>query len=141
MEGMLDRYDRAASGLTSWRDRLRATAYELYGSLREDRRLAHFLAVAPMSAGTRAAAVQWRGVEKMFDLLDEGRQELEDPESLSRATAESVAGGIFGHLTRAVTKDDWPPPGEVVPQAMYVAVLPYLGPEVAEEELSIPPPD
>lgn len=139
---MLERYDRATAGLTSWRDRLRATAYELYCTMKADRKLAHFLVVEVQTAGDRAMYLQWEGVEKMFDLLDEGRSELDDPDEISRETAELIAGGIFEHLIRTVATQEWPPADEIVPQGMYIAVLPYVGQEAAEEELRIAaPPD
>ena len=137
---MFERYERASIGLTSWRDRLRATAYELYGSFRNEPRLARFLVIEAQSAGERAVRLQWEGVVRMFDLLDEGRDELEESEVVSRVTAEAIAGGLFQNLGRLILGGELPPTKKIVPQAMYMAVLPYLGPGPAEEELRIPPP-
>jgi hypothetical protein len=80
-------------------------------------------------------------MQEMFDLIDEGRQLLRDPESLSRATAEEVGGGIFSRILLA-TKDgnDIPPESQIVPELMFFAVLPYVGAAVAREEYEIPPP-
>ena len=140
MERMFGIFEAAQARYPTWRGRLRATAYELYGGFRDDRALAHFLTVEVQSAGDRAVALLWQGVERMFELLDQGRTEMDDPSSISRATAESVAGGIFSVLVRTITTDEWPPPREIVPEAMYVAVLPYLGEGAAEDELTIAPP-
>ena len=92
------------------------------------------------AAGERAQLIQWRGIQRMIDLLDEGRTQAEDPDRLSKATAESLAGGILTQIYAAVGKGPLGPEAELVPELMYAAVLPYLGPEAAAEELAIAPP-
>ena len=49
--------------------------------------------------------------------------------SLSRSTAESVGGGVFNQFFPRLTAPR--SAEEIVPQMMYAAVLPYLGPEAA----------
>ena len=135
------RMARAQEGQASWRDRLRATAYDLLRFLREDEWLTNFVMVEVRSAGERAQLIFAEGIEPLFELVDEGRQEMDDPEALSRTTAEQIAGGIFNEIYTAVGRREPLAEGpQVVRQMMYVAVLPYLGHEVAVEELSIPPP-
>jgi AcrR family transcriptional regulator len=139
------RYRRQAAaareGLTEWRSRLRATAYALLRFLAEDERVTHFTVVEVRRAGERSALLIGEGIEELIDLLDEGRSQPGAPADLTRATAESVAGGLFNQLYLAVARGDGPTDeSEIVPQAMYTAVLPYLGVQVAIEELSIPPP-
>lgn len=142
--GELSRYRRQAelarAGLPDWRDRVRATAYALAGFLAEDERVAHFTVVAVRGAGERAQLLIGDAIEEMFDLLDEGRQELDDPDSMTRATAESVGGGIFNQIFVAAGRGTLASDAEIVPEMMYAAVLPYLGHEAAAEELRIPPP-
>jgi AcrR family transcriptional regulator len=139
------RYRRQAAaargGLTEWRSRLRATAYALLRFLAEDERVTHFTVVEVRRAGERSALLIGEGIEELIDLLDEGRAQPRAPADLTRATAESVAGGLFNQLYLAVARGDGPTDeAEIVPQAMYTAVLPYLGVQVAMEELSVPPP-
>jgi AcrR family transcriptional regulator len=139
------RYRRQAAaareGLTEWRSRLRATAYALLRFLAEDERVTHFTVVEVRRAGERSALLIGEGIEELIDLLDEGRLEPGAPSDLTRATAESVAGGLFNQLYLAVAGGGPAPvESEVVPQAMYSAVLPYLGVQAAMEELSIAPP-
>ena len=92
-------------------------------------------------AGERSALLIGEGIEELIDLLDEGRAQPGAPADLTRATAESVAGRPLqpalpgGCPRRRAARES-----EIVPQAMYTAVLPYLGVQVAMEELSIPPP-
>jgi AcrR family transcriptional regulator len=138
------RYRRAAegarAGLGSWRERLRATAYVLLRYLAEDERVTHFTVVEVRRAGDRSDLLIGEGIEELIDLLDEGRAEPGAPANLTRATAESVAGGLFNRLYLSVAHGDSPNEAEIVPEAMYAAVLPYLGVAVATEELRIPPP-
>jgi AcrR family transcriptional regulator len=140
------RYRRAAeaarAGLTSWRERLRATAYALFRYLAEDERVTHLTVVEVRRAGDRSALLIGEGIEELIDLLDEGRNEPEAPANLTRATAESVAGGLFNRIYVSFGRGEQPVEVEVVPQAMYAAVLPYLGAQAAMAELEIaPPPD
>jgi AcrR family transcriptional regulator len=131
----------ARQGLGDWRGRLRATAYALLRYLAEDERVTHFTVVEVRRAGERSALLIGEGIQELIDLLDEGRAEPGAPADLTRATAESVAGGLFNQLYLAVAGGAGPSAeGDIVPQAMYTAVLPYLGVQSATEELSIPPP-
>jgi hypothetical protein len=91
--------------------------------------------------GERAQLLIGKGIEELIDLLDEGRDQPGAPESLTRATAESVAGGLFNQLYIAVARGESAgAEAEIVHEAMYSAVLPYLGAAIAAEELRIPPP-
>jgi len=141
----LERYrDRAAvarEGVTSWRGRLRATAYALYRFLAEDERLRHLIVVEARRAGERVRPLLEEELEALVDLIDEGRREPYASPSLTRATAEQVGGGICNQMQLAAgTREPMPAEGEIVPQMMYAAVLPYLGAAAAAEELEIPPP-
>lgn len=123
-----------------WRERMRATAYALYRFLASSKQRRHFH-MLEVRAHPRALLVQEQGMQRMFDLIDEGRQELVDPDSLTRATAEEVGGGIFTQIFMATGQGgEMPPEAEIVPKLMYAAVLPYLGVAAAAEELEIPPP-
>jgi AcrR family transcriptional regulator len=136
-----DLADAARAGLDEWHDRLRATAYALYRYLDEDERLRRFTVVEVRAAGERPALLLGEEIETLFDLIDEGRAEPTAPPTLTRATAESVGGGIFNEIfTAAGHEGPMPPEEDVVPDMMYSAVLPYLGAASAAAELEIPPP-
>jgi AcrR family transcriptional regulator len=141
----LRRYHRLAAGaragLDEWRARLRATAYAFYRYLGENERVRRFTVVEVRAAGERPALLIGEEIEELFDLIDEGRAEPTAPPTLTRATAESVGGGIFNGIYMAAGHEGpLPPEGEVVPSMMYSAVLPYLGVASAAAELEIPPP-
>jgi AcrR family transcriptional regulator len=140
-----ERYERIAAqardGLTSWRDRIRATAYAIYRFLAEDEKAQKFNVVEARAAGERPQLLLGQEIGILVDLIDEGRQELADPDSLSRSTAEQLTGGIFNQIYTTIGRGGTlPPASEIVPQLMYAVVLPYLGEEAALEELSIPAP-
>jgi len=139
------RYRRRAAasraGLGEWRHRLRATAYALYRFLDEDERRRRFTVVEARAAGERPVLLIAEEIETLFDLIDEGRAEPTAPPSLTRATAESLGGGIFNEIyVAAAHRGPLPPEAQFVPKLMYSAVLPYLGQASASEELEIPPP-
>ncbi|HEV7481646.1 MAG TPA: TetR/AcrR family transcriptional regulator [Solirubrobacterales bacterium] len=141
----VERYQReAAPGgeeRGAWRERVRASAYALFRFLAADERLSRFVLVESRVAGERTQVFAGQRIEALFDLIDEGRRELADPGSLTRATAESIGGGIFNQLYAVVGGGaPLPPERVIVPQVMYMVVLPYLGPAAALRELTIPPP-
>jgi AcrR family transcriptional regulator len=129
----------AAGSEKSWRAQIRAVAYRILRFLKEDDRRAHFLFVESPKGGDRAQLIRDRGLEAMFDLIDRGRAELADPQSISRATSEALAGTIFNQIQIAIEQQALD--AIAVPPLMYAVVLPYVGAEVAAEELSIPPED
>lgn len=131
----------ARAGLGEWRARLRAAAYALYRYLGEDERLRRFALVEARTAGERSALLIEEEIEEFVDLIDEGRAEPTAPTGLTRATAESLGGGIFNEFFMAAGhRGPMPPEEKLVPEIMYSAVLPYLGAASAAEELAIPPP-
>jgi AcrR family transcriptional regulator len=141
----LRRYRRRAfsarAGQGEWRARLRATTYALYRFLDEDERLRRFALIEARAAGERPALLIGAELEALYELIDEGRSEPSAPPSLTRATAESLGGGIFTQLYHAAAhQGPLPPEAEFVPVMMYAAVLPYLGAAAASEELAIAPP-
>lgn len=124
-----------------WLEHLRARAYSLYRFLAADRRRARFILVEARAAGEPTLLYAGQLIEELFDLIDAGRRELADPSSLTRATAESLGGGVFNQLYAILGRGaTLPPEAEIVPQLMYCVVLPYLGPAAARAELEIPPP-
>jgi AcrR family transcriptional regulator len=126
---------------SSWREGFRAAAYAAARWIRDHPRIVDFGTVQMFSAGLMAQAQRASHLQRMVDLIDAGRQELDDPDSVGRGVAEGVFGSIYeftvkevqsGHGTRNAE--------EFVPDLMFIAVRPYLGHRAAREELSIPAP-
>lgn len=140
-ESYLRQTEAACEGLTQWRDRVRATAYAQHRFLSADERVVKFTFLAVRTVGERSLLMLGAQIKDLLDLIDEGRAEPTAPPGLTRATAESIGGGIFNQIYLVVSKGEpLPPEAEIVPQLMYSVVLPYLGPEAALEELNMPPP-
>jgi len=124
----------------SWRDALRAVAHTLLHFLQEDPARARIMLVEVLSAGERAQLIRDQGMEALFEFIDLGRAELDDPDSLTRATAEAVGGAIFNRIRSEVERGETASLPDLLPKMMYSAVMPYLGPKAAAEELELPPP-
>jgi AcrR family transcriptional regulator len=125
----------------SWRDGLRACAYTAARHIRDRPREIRFGTVRMFVAGDLAQARRDQQLHRMVDLIDRGREELDDPSSMSRGVAEGVIGSIFGLLVKELQGGEGAATAEsYVPELMYIAVRPYLGQEVASEELTIPAP-
>jgi hypothetical protein len=139
-EELLTRVALAHAEEAEWRDRLRAVAHEMLRFLCEDPKRARMMTVDVLSAGERAQLIRDRGMQGLIELIDQGRQELADPDSMSRAIAEGIGGAIYHRIHVAVAAGRYDALEPMVPELMYNAVLPYLGTEAAMEELSIPPP-
>lgn len=125
---------------SEWREQIRAAAYAMLHFWQADERRARMMLIELLSAGSRAQLIRDEGMELMFDLIDQGRSQMADPEMLSRTTAEAVGGAIFNQMHMALERGELARGEELIPQLMYTVILPYLGPKPALEELEMPPP-
>lgn len=127
---------------SAWRDKLRAAAYAAARFIENRPRRVQFAITALLRAGPMAQVVREGQLEYMVDMIDQGRQELDDPESMDRSVAEGVMGAIYGKLTSEVQiHEGRVRASDFVADMMYVAVRPYLGDEAAREELRRGPAD
>jgi len=125
----------------AWRDSLRAAAYAAARYLRDNPRIVDFGTVQLFQAGLLAQAQRESHLQLMVGMIDAGRQELDDPDSMTRSAAEAAFGSIYEAVVKRVQAGEGTGAAEAfVPELMYIAVRPYLGHEVAKEELEIPPP-
>jgi AcrR family transcriptional regulator len=130
----------AYEGGEGWRDSLRAAAYGAARYIRDNPRWVRFGTVEMFRAGDMAQVERERQLHGLIDLIDAGRQELDDPESLDRTTAEATFGAIYESVVKEVSKGSAVGAVEAVPGLMYIAVRPYLGHAIAAEELTVPAP-
>jgi AcrR family transcriptional regulator len=121
----------------TWRHAIRAVAYAMFDYLIEDLERARFVFVDVLAAGERAQLIRDQGMVLLFALIDQGRNELDDPDSVSPVTAEAIGGSVYNQIQMAIEQDELT--FDLVPALLYNVVLPYLGAEVALEELSRPP--
>lgn len=118
-----------------WPDRLRAVAYEIVHGLRHDPVRACF-AVEVLAAGDAARARRDMTMRVIASLIDAGRNEMDDPESVPHTTAEALAGSAYGQIYSKVVRGEADALPALVPQLMSAAVMPYLGIEAGLEELA-----
>jgi AcrR family transcriptional regulator len=139
-EEFLARLRAAYEGGGRWQDRLRAVAYATLRHLQDDPVRAHFTIAESFNGGERAQLVRDRVFAALSSFIDDGRYEPGASASISDATAQSLNGAVFRHMRVAIENNKSGRFEEVLPELMYAAVLPYLGPEAAAEELTIAPP-
>jgi AcrR family transcriptional regulator len=126
---------KAYESREEWPDRLRAVAYQVIEGLSHDPSRASF-GVEVLAAGDAARARRDMTMRVIASLIDAGRQEMEDPESVPHTTAEALAGSAYGQIYSRVVRGDVDELPDLVPQLMSAAVMPYLGIEAAMAELS-----
>jgi AcrR family transcriptional regulator len=119
----------------SWPDRLRAVACEIVEGLRNDPHRATF-AVEVLAAGDAARARRDMTMRVIASLIDAGRNEMEDPDSIPHTTAEALAGSAYGQIYAKVVRGDADELPALVPQLMSAAVMPCLGSDAGLAGLS-----
>jgi AcrR family transcriptional regulator len=133
------RVNAAYAGPRAWHDRIWAGAWAAMRFLQEDPARARFFVVAVNGAGSRAQARRDRILQGLADLIDAGRGELEEPESVSRGTAEMVSGAIYGTIMAKIRDGAIERGEEFLSELVYMAMMPYLGARAAEDELLVEP--
>lgn len=140
-EAFLVEVGRVVLQHSGWREQMRAAAYAIVRFWQKDERRARMILIEVHSAGPRAQLVRDEGMQMMVSLIDQGRSVMPDPDLLTRATAEAVAGAITNQMRLVLERGEGDRAEEHVPGLMYSLVLPYVGAEAALEELGIPPPE
>ena len=69
------------------------------------------------------------------ELVHLGRHEMERGAEVPKAQAEAVVGAIWERVARHINAGRLDALVDDIPGLLYLAYLPYLGPEVAREEL------
>jgi AcrR family transcriptional regulator len=121
-----------------WQLQMRAAARALLDYVLEDLKRARFVCVEVVYAGDRAKLIRDQLMQAFFLLIDQGRQEMADPDLLTPFTAEAIGSSIYQRMQSALANDQLEEFETSIPEMMYLAVLPYLGAEAAEEELAAP---
>ena len=134
-EGCMREMLEAFNSQEEWSDRLRAVACEIVDNLRHDPNRASF-AVEVLSAGDAARARRDMTMRVIASLIDAGRNEMDDPESVPHTTAEALAGSAYGQVYAKVVRGEADELPGLIPQLMSAAVMPYLGVEAGLAELA-----
>ncbi len=138
-EEFCDRVLAAHAGASSWHDRVWAAGWAAMRFFHEDAIRARFLVVEVNGSGGGAQFRRDIVLQRLADILDGGREQLEKPDSVSRCTAEIVAGAIYGTVLARIESGSIERGEDFLPELVYMAVMPYLGSRAAEEELLVQP--
>jgi AcrR family transcriptional regulator len=127
---------------SNWRDSIRAAGYATARFMEDHPSEIRFGVTEMFRAGPMAQVVRERHVQRMVDLIDAARGELDDPDSMDRSVAEGVMGALYNRITASLQRH----PGglaavDFVPDVLYIAVGPYFGQAAAREELRRAPED
>ncbi len=139
VEELCGRAASACDGRESWHDRIWAAGLAAMRFLQEDPLRARFLVVAVNGAGSGAQSRRDRVVQRIADLLDRGRGEVDGERPVSRCTAEIAAGAVYGTVMTRVESGSIDRGEEFLPELVYLATMPYLGARAAEDELLVQP--
>jgi AcrR family transcriptional regulator len=132
-----ERVEVAHAGMASWHDRVWAAGWAAMRFFGEDPTRARFLVIEINGAGSAAQARRDRILQRIADIVDGGREQLERPDSVSRCTAEIVAGAIYGTVLGRIESGCLERGDDFLPELVYMAVMPYLGSRAAEDELLV----
>lgn len=131
----------AFGGETQWRWRIRAVAEAIFAFVVDDPHQGRILFAEGCNPAEPARSLgDDPHVEAFVALIDAGRQQMDDPEVLTKATAEGIFGAVKEQVARALRQKDHKRLPELFPPLMAMVVRPYLGDEVAAEELRRGPP-
>jgi AcrR family transcriptional regulator len=118
-----------------WRGQMRGGLRGLLRFLDERPRIGRALLVEVHAAGPRAVEKRTEAMERAAELIDLARQE---GDAVAPAiSAEAVVAGILAVLHTRLTREQESGFELLLPELMYLAVLPYFGAEEAAVELEL----
>jgi AcrR family transcriptional regulator len=125
----------------SWRDGLRAAGYAALDWLFADEARTRFFLIEVMAGGEMVRAYRDVMMDEFIEMLDGGRRAAANPEAFTRSTAEGLTGAVYESAIASIkAREGLSESQQRVKTVMHVIVLTYLGPDAAEEELSLPAP-
>jgi len=123
---------------SSWHDRLWAAGWAAMRFLGEDPVRTRFFLVEINGIGEAARAHRDETLRGLVELIDEGRRNLSESSSrVSPCSAEVVAGAIYRMIVDRVEAGAIDREENFLPELVYVAVMPYMGAAIAEQELRV----
>ena len=122
----------AAVSSSTWRDQLRGALAGLLGFLDEQPEIGRALLVEVHAAGPRAVGKRTEAMERVAGLIDRAREESDD--AAPAISAEAIVAGILAVLHGRLSAEQ-AEFGPLLPELMYLAVLPYFGADEAAAEL------
>jgi len=123
----------AAAGESTWRGQLRGALSGLLAFLEEQPAVARAVLVEVHAAGPNAVEKRTEAMERAAMMMDGAREESTGiaPE----IAAEAVVAGILAVLHNRLSTDQTSNFMQLLPELMYLAVLPYFGADAAAAEM------
>lgn len=125
----------AALGETTWRRQLRGALFGLLGFLEEQPAVGRALLVEVHAAGPRAVEKRTEAMERAAVMMDRAREECIGMTPAPEISAEAVVAGILAVLHTRLSTEKTSDFMQLLPELMYLAVLPYFGPDEAAAEM------
>jgi AcrR family transcriptional regulator len=126
---------QAAAGAVTWREQLRGALDGLLSFLDEQPEIGRALLVEVHAAGGRAVEKRTEAMERAAVMMDKARDESEGV--APAISAEAVVAGILAVLHTRLAARRIEGFNRLLPELMYLAVLPYFGAEAAAAEMRI----
>lgn len=123
----------AAVGETTWRRQLRGALSGLLAFLEEQPAVARAVLVEVHAAGPRAVEKRTEAMERAAMMMDLAREESTG--MAPEISAEAVVAGILAVLHTRLSGDRTSDFMRLLPELMYLAVLPYFGADAAAAEM------
>ena len=120
---------------SGWIERLRVAIGHLFGFIGTNPVAARVGIVEAFGAGSEARNHYQESVSAFFPFLDEGRLETSNGDRIPRETARLVVGGISALMYRRASEREADRLGEDMPDAIYLATVPYVGHDRALEAM------
>lgn len=122
-----------------WRARVRAALDACLHLLAEDEQVARLYLTDVFFAGEDLRRRRQEALDRLTAMIDRGRREPSAPDGLTPFIAEGIAGGLWFNVNCLIEAGRGAELRGLLPELMYLVVLPYLGREVALEELGDSP--
>jgi AcrR family transcriptional regulator len=119
----------AALGEITWRDQLRGALAGLLRFLDEQPAVGRALLVEVHAAGPRAVAKRTEAMARAAAMVNLARKESDD--GAPAISAEAVVAGILAVLHSRLASDQTSGYLRLLPELMYLAVLPFFGADAA----------
>jgi AcrR family transcriptional regulator/DNA-binding MarR family transcriptional regulator len=135
-EHVMCEYDPTAR----WRDRVRHSLAALLQFLDDEPGIGRLLIVESLGAGARALKRRTLVLDRLIDVVDQGRTEGKRGSSPSPLTAEGIVGGVLAVIHSRLLEYRCPPLAELIGPLTSMIVRPYLGSVAAQREIERPTP-
>lgn len=119
----------AVLGQTDWRGQLRGALSGLLRFLDDEPAVGRALLVEVHAAGPQAVAKRTEAMTRASSMMDLARRESDD--RAPAISAEAVVAGILAVLHSRLAADQTSGYLRLLPELMYLAVLPFFGAEAA----------